>query len=471
VTKEDYLAKYPHMAETQSSSGTQAAIALPLIIGRETIGAMLVSFPNPRPFSAEDIAFFQATAQQCAQALQRVQLLQAERDARQEAEQTAEDIALLQAVTEALGGATTIREVVRITLEQTAAALDTTTGNFYLYDEAHDSFEMLQSGMPGPREIIAEWRQFHADPAYPLTRTAHQKQALWFESPQELYEQFPFMMQFATIYTGASVQLPILAGNRVLGILSLLFSEARRFDEAEKSLAYSIVHQCGQALERVRLYEEAQLSAAIRERQRLARDLHDAVSQTLFSATMIAEGIPRLWARNPDKALPLLDQVHTLTKAASAEMRVLLWELRPEALEKTSLEELLTQLASAVRGRKQAQVSLDAQIEQPEALPTAVHIAFYRITQEALNNVAKHSQAKHVTLTLKSLADRVEVCIADDGRGFDTTGSAGGLGMGTMRERAEAIRAALDITSAVGSGTQVVVRWLRQNGQDRSGNF
>jgi signal transduction histidine kinase len=145
-------------------------------------------------------------------------------------------------------------------------------------------------------------------------------------------------------------------------------------------------------------------------------------------------------------------------------MRVLLWELRPEALEKSSLEELLTQLANAVRGRKQAQVSLEAQVEQPEALPNPVHIAFYRITQEALNNVVKHSQAKHVTLTLKSLADRVEVCIADDGKGFDTASTGGGLGMGTMRERAESIGAALDITSVVSGGTQIVVRWMRQNG-------
>jgi GAF domain-containing protein/HAMP domain-containing protein len=170
VTKEDYLAKYPHMAETQAFSGTQAAIALPLIIGGETIGAMLVSFPNPRAFSDPDIAFFQATAQQCAQALQRVLLLQAERRARQEAEQTAEDIALLQAVTEALGAATTMKDVARITLEQTAAALDTTMGNFYLYDEAHDTFEMLQSRTSGPREILSGWRQFPADPAYPLAQ-------------------------------------------------------------------------------------------------------------------------------------------------------------------------------------------------------------------------------------------------------------------------------------------------------------
>jgi signal transduction histidine kinase/HAMP domain-containing protein len=461
-SKEDYLTKYPHMAETQALSGTQAAIALPLIIGGETIGAMLVSFHDPRAFSDEDIAFFQATAQQCAQALQRVQLLQAERDARQEAEQTAEDIALLQTVTEALGGATTVRDVARITIEQTVTALGASTGDFHLYHESENAFELFFTTVKLPKEKVAEWRKFPADPAFPVTDVLRNKRALWFRSATETAARFPAMAQFSAAYPGASALLPILVGSRALGAVSLVLSDMREFSPEEQALAFSIVHQCGQALERVRLYEEAQLSAAIRERQRLARDLHDAVSQTLFSATMIAESIPRLWQRAPDKAMPLLHQVHTLTKAASAEMRVLLWELRPEALEKTSLEELLSQLTSAVRGRKQAQVSLDTQMEQPEALPNPVHVAFYRITQEALNNVVKHAQARHVQLSLRSLDDRVEICIEDDGQGFDTGGSAGGLGMGTMRERAEAIGAALDITSTVGSGTQVVVRWRRQ---------
>jgi signal transduction histidine kinase/HAMP domain-containing protein len=462
VSKEEYLSRYPHMAETQAQSGTQAAIALPLIIGGEKIGAMLVSFPYPRAFDEDDIAFFQATAQQCAQALQRVQLLEAERNARQQAEQTAEDIALLQAVTEALGGATTVNEVALITVEQTASALGADKGHFHLYNEAENAFEMFYTTASVSKQQRAEWGKYPADPAFPITEVVRQRTALWFRSAQEIETQFPAMAQFSASSPGASALLPIVVGKRALGAVSLIFSDMRNFSEEERALAVSIVHQCGQALERVRLYEEAQLSAAIRERQRLARDLHDAVSQTLYSATMIAEGIPRLWQRNPERALSLLEQVHTLNKAASAEMRVLLWELRPEALEKTSLEELFSQLASAVRGRKQARVSLETQVKHPEALPAPVHIAFYRITQEALNNVVKHAQARNVNLMLQSLADRVEVCITDDGKGFETSSTAGGLGMGTMRERAESIGAALDIASAPGQGTQITVRWYRQ---------
>jgi two-component system nitrate/nitrite sensor histidine kinase NarX len=210
------------------------------------------------------------------------------------------------------------------------------------------------------------------------------------------------------------------------------------------------------------LYGQAQELAALKERQRLARDLHDAVSQTLYSANTIAESLPRLWERQPERTLELLEQLRLLNKGAMAEMRTLLWELRPEALERTPLDELISQLVDAFRGRTKMQITLTCEMENREPLPNEVHTAFYRVAQEALGNIIKHSQANEADVVFSSRLENVKLAISDDGKGFDTKRTSGGLGMGTMRERAEGIQATLHIASTVGQGTRVTISWQRE---------
>lgn len=393
---------------------------------------------------------------------ERAKLLEAERQAREEAEALAENLTRLQAVTEALSQAVHVEDVARITIEQTVAVFGAKTGNFHLYHEAEQMFELGYSTTQLSDDIVANWRRFPADPAFPVTDVVRRKDAIWFASAREVETQYPVMAQFSAISPGASAVLPIMVAERVLGAVSLTFAEPRTFDKDEIALAQSIVYQCAQALERVRLAEEAEVEATVRERQRLARDLHDAVSQTLYSATVIAESIPRLWERDPEKALSLLEQVHTLNKAASAEMRVLLWELRPEVLEKATLEELFTQLVNTMKGRKEMAVSLDLQVNAGDTLPAHVRITFYRIAQEAVNNIIKHSHAKQVRISLIASAGAVELCVSDNGKGFDEKLTTAGMGLGNMRERAEAIGATVNITSSEGNGTQVVARWGRK---------
>ncbi len=150
-------------------------------------------------------------------------------------------------------------------------------------------------------------------------------------------------------------------------------------------------------MENARLYEQAQALAALEERQRLARDLHDAVSQTLFSASLIAEVLPRLWERNPAEGQRSLAELHQLTRGALAEMRTLLLELRPAALLEVGLADLLRQLAEAVTGR--SRVPIDLSLDKPYPLPPDVQVNLYRIAQEALSNVAKHSGASRATVS------------------------------------------------------------------------
>lgn len=203
--------------------------------------------------------------------------------------------------------------------------------------------------------------------------------------------------------------------------------------------------------------ERAQSMAVHEERQRLARDLHDAVTQSLFTTSIIAEALPRLWGQMPSRMREQLDLLHRMTRGALSEMRILLMELRPEQLEKADLSGQLQQLADAVRARKHVTVRLN--IDHQVRLPPDVHIAFYRIAQESLNNVVKHTRATALAITLRRERNGVELIIHDNGGGFDKGKATAGMGLLNMRERAEAIGARLSVESKVGDGTSVIVRW------------
>src|SRR5690606_14822246 len=139
--------------------------------------------------------------------------------------------------------------------------------------------------------------------------------------------------------------------------------------------------------------QQARELTIIEERQRLARELHDAVSQSLFSANLIAEALSRLWGRNPENAVEQLSLLHQLTRGAEADMRSLLLELRPENIRRAKLGELLTQLTNALQARKAIAASVVVNGDDTQSLPEDVHLTIYRIAQESLNNVAKHGKA------------------------------------------------------------------------------
>jgi PAS domain S-box-containing protein len=201
------------------------------------------------------------------------------------------------------------------------------------------------------------------------------------------------------------------------------------------------------------------------ERNRLARDLHDAVSQTLFSTSLIAEVLPRLWERNPEEGWRRLEEVRQLTRGALAEMRTLLLELRPAALVEADLGDLLRQLGEATAGR--ARVQVEVEVEGTCAPCADVKVALYRIAQEALNNVAKHASANRAFVSLRCEENRVALSVCDDGRGFDILGvPSDRFGLSNMRERAEAIGALLAVQSGIGKGTQVRVIWMPDPGKE-----
>jgi signal transduction histidine kinase len=193
------------------------------------------------------------------------------------------------------------------------------------------------------------------------------------------------------------------------------------------------------------------------------------VTQALFSASLVAEVLPQVWRRDPEEAWQGIEELRVLSRSALAEMRTLLLELRPTTQVEPKLHVLIAQLVEATTGHGQLSVALDVQ-PSPE-LPPPVHITFYRVAQEALHNVIKHSNASHVSVSLRASPPvsslpgedwqgQVTLCVSDDGRGFDQ-GQVGReqWGLGIMRERAAAIGGRLNITSQPGQGTRVWLDW------------
>ena len=194
------------------------------------------------------------------------------------------------------------------------------------------------------------------------------------------------------------------------------------------------------------------------ERTRLARDLHDAVTQTLFSASLIAEVLPEIWDMDEVEARKSTEELRQLTRGALAEMRTLLLELRPAALTQARFPDLIKQLSEAVIGRARVPVRLEVTGEYE--MPPEVKVAFYRIAQESLNNIMKYARASQVEIQLRLECCNVHMEIKDTGIGFDPSAiRPTSLGMRIMRERAEAIHAHLIISSVPGQGSTVSLDW------------
>jgi signal transduction histidine kinase len=198
--------------------------------------------------------------------------------------------------------------------------------------------------------------------------------------------------------------------------------------------------------------------ATTAERDRLARELHDAVTQTLFSLNLIAGTLARLWRTDPGAAERNTNEVQRLASGALTDMRVLLREIRPHAVAETDLGTLVDQLSEGLSARHRLQANVHTTVRG--SLPPDVHLAFYRVAQEAIHNVGKHADASRLTIDLTGEDGEVMLAVTDDGVGFDTVDETqGSMGLRIMQERADAIGAGLAVNSSPGAGTSVALIW------------
>ena len=283
---------------------------------------------------------------------------------------------------------------------------------------------------------------------------------VWSDEPQAQFLRSLLVAGAEVLLEGMQswMWVPLAVKGRLIGGVGMAHGKQNYFTSHHADLTLSVANQAAITMINTELNKQAQVLAILEDRQRLARDLHDAVNQSLFSAGLIAEVLPLLWEQDQEDARRSLQDLRRLMRGVMAEMRALLAELRPSTLTDSNLVDLLQLLRDAFAGR--TSVSIVYTVRGEFSLPAEVQIVFYRVCQEALNNIAKHAKASHVEIDLKLHGDVVELRICDDGVGFDPQQTISGhYGLSMMRERAEAEGLALTITSQPSQGTQLTICW------------
>jgi signal transduction histidine kinase len=259
----------------------------------------------------------------------------------------------------------------------------------------------------------------------------------------------------------AWMAVPLNTRERVVGVMRVDHHEPGYFDAQRVRLLSAVSSQAALAMHHAQLLAQERDVAVMAERNRIARDLHDAVMQTLFAANVMAGTLARAAERDPPPAAAAIrEQASSLEKlnsAALAEMRLLMFELRPDALRRTPFAELLGHAAEALRCR--GTFVVDSSLAREDMLSAETRIQLYRIAQEALSNVARHSGASRVEVQWQVQGPQeATLRIADNGRGFDAALPVPGhFGLENMRTRAQEIGAAFGLASAPGEGTELRV--------------
>ena len=254
--------------------------------------------------------------------------------------------------------------------------------------------------------------------------------------------------------------VPLASRDRGFGSVNAYYPRGVEPSPDDIAFLRAVADQGAVAVQNARLLTEAQSKAGLEERQRLARELHDSVSQALYGIALGARTARALAEHSPEQLTEPLDYVLSLAEAGMTEMRSLIFELRPESLASEGLVAALEKRVAVLRARHQLTVAAHLGTE-PE-LPLPLKETLYRIAQEALHNAVKHAHASHVEVRLSLTGSNVELQIGDDGVGFEPSAPRPGhLGMQSMRERAAAHRGSIEIVSEIGGGTTVRARLPR----------
>ncbi len=467
---------------------------LPMLLRGRPMGVLVVAHHDPGKFNNEDRVFGAAFAHQAAIEFENARL---DRDAKQRTDEVRTMLQVQRAITRRVE----LEAVLQLIADEARRLTSAQGALVFLLEEGVWRLAGA-TGRSAHRALVPEKQEATAPSVLSdLARTGRSYHLQRGKTGSTRHDVL--LRQYGL---DSMLCVPLSSEDGILGLIGVTEPAAGGFRADDLRILSLLASSAVIGVENARLYEserklraqEAERAAAV-ERGRLARELHDAVTQTLFSASLTAEVLPRIWERNPEQARERLEEVRLLTRGALAEMRTLLLELRPKAMEDTPLEELLKQLVNATSGR--ARIPVSSEMSGCGGLPFDVKLGLYRIAQEALNNIVKHANASHVDVSvvgaclnesmalepgtgtpairmpsesgtaspairLSPEAGGVRTCAAvlmeirDDGGGFDPLAIPGGhLGVGIMRERAESFGAVLEVESEPGSGTTIRIRW------------
>jgi nitrate/nitrite-specific signal transduction histidine kinase len=446
----DDILETPDPPRQVVDEGYRSLASIPLLAKGQVVGVLTIASPQVRRFSQQDVDLLLSIGNQIAVAIENARLFTSE-------QRRAEQFSV---ISEVGGHISSILDVENL-LETIVRLLKETFGYYLVTIGLVEGNELVfKAGIkdnwdkpwfrPPPLNIggegITAWVASTGEPLLAPDVSQEPRYLLFNNSPE----------------TRSELAVPLKIQDAVIGVLNVESDQINDFDETDLVVLQSLANQAAIAIENARLYKHAKELAVMEERQRLARDLHDAVTQTLFSSSLIAEVLPRLWDRDHDEAWRRLEELRQLTRGALAEMRTLLIELRPSDLVEAELSDLLDQLTKATASR--ARIPITAEVEGDCSPPTEVKVGLYRVAQEALNNVVKHAVASKVRVNLNCKSNRIVLSVIDDGRGFDKSKVPGEkMGLDIMRERVEAIGAELTIESTIGRGTEIKVVWRENN--------
>jgi signal transduction histidine kinase len=367
-----------------------------------------------------------------------------------------EELAALNTVAAVISRSLDLQQILDNALDKTLEIMEVEAGEIYLLEEETDVLIVVaHKGLSA--ELVAEIDNLKLGEGF-AGRVALSGEPL-IVADQATDSRLTRSMAAESGFHSLAI-VPLVSRAKVMGTMAVISRDQRDFSEQDIELLTSIGDQVGVAVENARLYEQAQQSAVVEERQRLARELHDSISQSLHSSILLAEAGQRLaGAGDLERSRGYLIRLGEIAQQAMKEMRLLVYELRPLALKEAGLVKALQQRLDTVERRAGVEAKLegDGDVE----IPDDVEEALFRIAQQALNNALKHAAPTAVVVTIRLEAEspdrRVVLEVADNGLGFDLDSleDEGGIGLDSMRERVEKIGGVLTIVSRPGEGTRV----------------
>jgi GAF domain-containing protein/anti-sigma regulatory factor (Ser/Thr protein kinase) len=427
-------------------------VDVPVRIGGEVLGVLVVESRQRNAFNQDDFEVLTATAQQTGLAIEKARLLTTER-------QRADELDALRTTMAEITAELELSALLQAIVERAAGLLDATMAELGLYDEISQETEVAFAyghdvHTVGTRHPLGEGAMGYV---------AETGEPLIIENYKEWDRRAP---QYIDVPAHSTVAAPLQVGGRLVGVIVLSDTNLdRQFSPADLRLLNMFAQQAAIAIENARLYDQAQRAAVMEERSRLARELHDSVTQSLYSLTLLSEAGQRLAeAGELERVAGYLTRIGAIGQQALNEMRLLVYELRPLALESEGLIGALRHRLDAVEQR--AGVGGRLVIGGAAGtiqLPATLEEELFRIAQEALNNTLKHAAPTSVEVRIhvesSDMNQCVELEVIDNGQGFDldAVSDKGGMGLVSMRERAEKIGGKLTIRSAPGEGTRVKI--------------
>ncbi len=425
----------------------EGVMVAPMLYRGVPLGTVNAAFPAGVSPAPHEEALVKAIANQAAIAVQNLKLFT-------EAEGRAHQLAALYRADEELHRSLKLEDVLQALLHLVVDTLAADDAALILWERGTPRPELL-TALPHPaaqRERVIASLITHRD-ATAIGRTAHHP--LRVHAIEDTTAQSPaFRERTADVGIRSVLETVVVVDGEIFGFLSALYRKPRAFEQADTRLFGALARRASLAIENARLYEQAQTLAAVEERQRLARELHDSISQALYGVALGSRTARTLLDRDPQKAIEPVEYVLSLAEAGLAEMRALIFELRPESLAMEGLVAAIEKQMASTRARYG--VAVEAQICAEPDVPLGVKEAFYRVAQEALHNVVKHARATRADLSLHYAEGVLTLDLRDDGQGFDPSGDfPGHLGLRSMRERITKLGGTLTIESAPGEGARL----------------